>query len=134
MTSKNEKPSVGRANENNKPKVKEQKPSIEPANKTNKPLDLAFIGGAPFIRLAKSKKPKHKAKIFAISMRDIKYQLNKKTKPLTNPKTVVPEKYHDFLDVFSKDIANTLRPYGKYNHKIELLKDKNLGDLGHSAL
>ena len=107
----------------------EEKPSVEQANR---PLDLVLIGGAPFMHLAKSKK--QKAEIFAISMRDIEYQLNKGTKPLTDPKTVVPEEYHDFFDVFSKDISDTLRPYGKYDHKIELLKDKELSDLGHSAL
>ena len=111
-------------------KVEDKKPSVEQAD--SKPLDLAFIGKAPFVHLVKSKK--QKAEIFAISMQDIKYQLNKKTKPPTNPKTVVPVEYHDFLDVFLKDISDTLRPYGKYNHKIELLKDKNLAnDLGHSA-
>ena len=109
---------------------KNRKPSIEPAD--NKPLDLALIGGAPFVYLVKSKK--QKAKIFAISMRDIKYQLNKKTKPPTNLKTVVPAEYLDFLNVFLKEISDTLRPYGKHDHKIELLKDKDLGNLGHSAL
>ena len=110
--------------------TKNEKPSVERAD--SKPLNLAFIGGAPFVHLVKSKN--QKAKIFAISMRDIEYQLNKRTKPPTNPKTVVPAEYHDFLDVFSKDISDTLRPYGKYDHKIELLKDKDLSDLGHSAL
>ena len=108
------------------------KPSVEQTSENDKPLDLALIGGAPFMHLARSKK--QKAEIFAISMRDIEYQLNKRTKPLTNPKTVVPEEYHNFLDGFSKDISDTLRPYGKYDHKIELLKDKELSDLGHSAL
>ena len=56
------------ANAKNKPKVEDKKPSVESANETNKPLDLAFIGGAPFMRLAKSKKPEHRAEIFAISM------------------------------------------------------------------
>ena len=67
-------------------------------------------------------------------MRDIEYQLNKETKPLTDLKIVVPTEYHDFLNVFSKDVSDTLRPYRKYDHKIELLKDKNLSDLRHSAL
>ena len=106
---------------------KNEKPSVKRANK---PLDLAFIGGAPFVHLAK----KRKADIFAISMRDIKYQLNKTTKPPTDPKTVVPTKYHDLINMFTRDISDTLRPYGKYDHKIELLKGKDLGDLGHSAL
>ena len=110
---------------------KNGKPSVERVD--SKPLDLAFIGGAPFMHLAKSKK--QKAEIFAISMRDIEYQLNKGTKPPTNPKTVVPAEYHDFLNVFSKEVLDTLRPHGKYDHKIKLLKDKDFAsDLGHSAL
>ena len=109
-------------------KSKNEKPSVERAD--SKPFDLAFIGGAPFVHLAK----KRKADIFAISMQDIEYQLNKTTKPPTDPKTVVPTEYHDLIDVFSKDVSDTLRPYGKYNHRIKLLKDKDLGDLGHSAL
>ena len=91
-----------------------------------------MIGEAPFIHLVKSKK--QKAEISAISMRDIEYQLNKATKPLTDPKTVVPAEYHDFLDVFSKEASDTLSPHTKFDHKIELLKDKEHGDLGHSAL
>ena len=126
-----QKPKAEVEDEENDPKeLKSEKPSVEWAD--SKPLDLALIGETLFIRLAKSKKPEHRAEIFAISMRDIKYQLNKGTKPLTDPKTVVPEEYHDFLDVFSKDISDTLRPYGKYNHKIKLLKDNKLSNLGHS--
>ena len=96
--------------ERNEPKEsKNGKPSVEQADSEradSKPFDLAFIGGAPFMHLAKSKK--RKAEIFAISMRDIKYQLNKVTKPLTNPKTVVSAEYHDFLNVFSKEASDTL--------------------------
>ena len=127
-----QKPKKKKPSKKDKPNVEDEKPSVESANKTNKPLDLDLIGGALFMHLAKLKK--QKAEIFAISIQDIKYQLNKGTKPLTDPKTVVPEEYHDFLDVFSKDISDTLRPYGKYDHKIELLKNKELSDLGHSAL
>ena len=78
-------------------KVEDKRPSVEQANK---PLDLALIDGALFMHLVKSRK--QKAKITAISMQDIEYQLNKVTKPLTDLKTVVPATYHDFLNVFSK--------------------------------
>ena len=114
------------ANARSETKVKDKKPSVE-----DKPLNLAFIGGALFMHLVKKQKA---VEIYLISMRDIKYQLNKGTKPLTNLKTVVPAKYHDFLDVFSKDVSDTLRPYGKYDHKIKLFKDKNLSNLRHSVL
>ena len=120
-----------KSNAKSEAKVNDKKPSVEQAD--DKPLDSALIGGAPFICLAKSKKPKHRAEIFAILMQDIKYQLNKVTKPPKDPKTVISLEYYDFLDVFLKDISDTLRPYGKYDHKIELLKDKDLSKLGHSA-
>lgn len=68
-----------------------------------KPLQLAMIGAAPFAYLAKQKD----VEIFAISMRDIEYQLNKDERPPTDPATKVPECYHEFLDVFSKEASNT---------------------------
>ena len=67
-------------------------------------------------------------------MWDIKYQLNKRAKSPTDLKTVVFAKYHDYLDVFSKEVSDTLRSYGKYNYKIKLLNDVRLGTLRHSAL
>ena len=119
-----------KANDKSETKIENKKTSVEQASENDKPLDLAFIGGAPFMHLAKSKK--QKAKISAISMRDIEYQLNKVTKPLTNPKAVVPAEYHDFIDVFLKEASDTFSPHTKFDHKIELLKDA--GELGHSAL
>lgn len=86
-----------------------------------------MIGAAPFNMLAKGKK----AEIYAISMRDIEYQLNKQTKPVTDPKTIVPEEYHDFIDVFSKQDSDTLSSHSKYDHKVELLEERQLG---HSPL
>ena len=120
-------PQKPKPNAKGEAKVENKKPRVEQADENDKPLDLAFIGGAPFMHLAKKK-----AEIFAISMRDVKYQLNKGTKPLTDPKTVVPVDYHDYLDVFSKEASDTLSPHTKFDHKIELLKDA--GELGHSAL
>ena len=32
----------------------------------------------------------------------------------------VPEEYHDFLDIFNKERANTLNPHRPYDLKIEL--------------
>ena len=119
------------SNVKEEPNVKDNKPSVERVDKNDKPLDLTFLGGTPFMHLAKKQKT---VEIFAISMRNVEYQLNKRAKPPTNPKTVVPAEYHDFLDVFLKDISDTLRSYRKYNHKIELLKDKDLSNLEHSAL
>ena len=94
------------------------KPKVELADET-KPINLAFIGGAPFTYLAKQKD----VEIFAISMRDIKYQLKKANKIPTDPKTVVPEEYHKFLNIFLKKASDTLSEHSKYNHRIRFLED-----------
>ena len=103
------------------------KPKVELVDKT-KPIDLVFIGGAPFTYLAKQKD----VEIFAISMKDIEYQLEKATKTPTDLKTVIPEEYHKFLDVFSKEASNTLFEHSKYDHRIRFLE--NYKDYGNSFL
>ena len=52
-----------------------------------------------------------RAQVFTISMKNLDYQVEKKTKPETISKTVVPEKYQDFLDVLSMKNLDTLFPY-----------------------
>ena len=100
------------------------KPKVELADET-KPINLAFIGGAPFTYLAKQKD----VEIFAISMRNIEYQLEKATKTPIDPKTVVSEEYHKFLDVFSKEASDTLSEHSKYDHRIRFLEGyKNHGN------
>ena len=62
-------------------------------------------------------------------MKDIKYQLEKTIKILTDPKTVVPEEYHEYLDVFSKETSDTLSKHLKYDHWIQILEGyKNHGN------
>ena len=100
------------------------KPKVELADET-KLINLVFIGRAPFTYLAKQKD----VEIFAISMKDIEYQLEKATKTPTDPKTVVLEEYHKFLDVFSKEASDTLSEHSKYDHKIRFLEGyKNHGN------
>ena len=62
-----------------------------------------------------------KNELNVISIKNIKYQLNKTAKALTGPKTVVLKEYHEFLDVFSKEALDTLLPYSKYDHQIRPL-------------
>ena len=100
------------------------KPKVELADET-KPIDLAFIGETPFTYLAKQKN----VEIFAISIRDIEYQLEKATKTPMDLKTVVLKEYHEFLDVFSKEASDTLSEHSKYDHKIWFLEGyKNHGN------
>ena len=67
------------------------------------------------------------AQVFAVSMRDLEYQAEKEAKPETNPRSVVPEEYHDLLDVFSKKDSDTLPPHRKYDHKIILEEQQKPG-------
>ena len=60
-------------------------------------------------------------------MRDIQYQAEKEARAETNPKSVVPQEYHDFLDVFSKKDSDTLPPHRKYDHKIHLEEEQKPG-------
>ena len=64
-------------------------------------------------------------------MQDINYQLDKDKRPFTDPATRVPECYHNFLDVFSKEASNTVSAHLKHNHVIRLLSEK---DHGQTAL
>ena len=82
-----------------------------------------MIGVAPFQYLAKQEG----MEVFAILMQNIKYQLNKDKRPPINPATKVPECYHNFLNVFSKEASNILSAYLKHNHVIRLFSEKDHG-------
>ena len=98
------------------------------AKESTRPLKLAMVGAAPFQYLTKQKG----VEIFGISMRDLEYQLNKAEKPVTDPATVVPECYHEFLDVFLKETSDKVSPHSKYDHKIKLVNGGK--DHGQAAL
>ena len=53
-------------------------------------------------------------------MRNIIYQTKKKARAEINLRSIVPQEYYNFLDVFSKKNLDTFLPYQKYNHKIHL--------------
>ena len=67
-------------------------------------IDVVIIGAHGYCVACKLKR----AWVFAISMRDLEYQAEKEAKPETNPRSIVPEEYHNLLDVFSKKDPNTL--------------------------
>lgn len=67
-------------------------------------------------------------KAAAISIDNINFQINKINKPLINFKTMISEKYYNFLDIFSKKALDIVAKHFKYNSKIRLLeKHKNFG-------
>ncbi len=81
-----------------------------------KDINIAIIGADAYRAACRLKG----AQVFAISMRDIQYQAETKARAETNTKSIVPQEYHDFLDIFSKKDSDTLLPHRQYNHKIHL--------------
>lgn len=59
-------------------------------------------------------------------MKDIQYQAEKKTRTETNLKSVIPQEYYNFHDIFSKKDLDTLLSYQKYDYNIYLEEKRNL--------
>ena len=89
---------------------------------TNK-VDVAMIGADAYRAACKLKG----AQVFAVSMRDLEYQVEKEAKSETNPRSIVSEEYHNLLDVFFKKDSDMLPPNRKYDHKIILEEQQKLG-------
>ena len=83
-----------------------------------KPMDLCMIGAIAYAML--SKKKDHQP--FAISLRDIDKALNDKLKP--DSATLLPQEYHDYLNVFSYADSKQLAPHRPYDYDIPLRSGK----------
>ena len=68
--------------------------------------DIAMIDANAYFLAYQLKK----AQVFAISIRDLEFHTEKEARPEKNPKTDIPKKYHDLLDVFSRKNLNILCP------------------------
>ena len=80
-------------------------------------LDVAAIRAAPFNLWVK----RHLMKVFAVSLRDIEKALE--SKKHFDPAVKLLKEYHQFLDVFSRQEADTLSVHRSYDHKV-LLEDR----------
>ena len=63
-------------------------------------------------------------KVFTVSLRDIEKALE--SKKHFDPAIKLLKEYHQFLDVFSRQEADTLSVHQSYNHKISLEDEKQL--------
>jgi len=84
----------------------------------SKHLKIYAIDSASFLRLARKKNHD----LFVIFMRDIDKAL--KITSFVDSVTLLLLEYHDFLDVFSRELMNTLSERRLYDHKIQLQKSK----------
>jgi hypothetical protein len=63
-------------------------------------------------------------KIFVVFMKNLKIQLKKQdNSTVTDFKSVMSSKYHDFLDVFFKEKTDILSSHKKHDHRIKLKKN-----------
>ncbi len=83
-----------------------------------KHLKIYAINSASFLRLARKKNHD----LFVIFMRNINKAL--KITSFVDFVTLLSLKYHNFLDVFSHELMNTLSERHFYDHKIQLQKSK----------
>jgi len=83
-----------------------------------KHLKIYTINSASFLRLARKKNHD----LFIIFMRNINKAL--KIMSFVDSVTLLLFEYHDFLDVFSHELMNTLSERHLYDHKIQLQKSK----------
>src|SRR5450755_1107161 len=60
--------------------------------------------------------------VFTVTIQNIEKALN--PKPIVDLSTLLPEKYHEFLHLFSKKATNQLPPYRPCDHTIPLIKSK----------
>jgi hypothetical protein len=83
-------------------------------------IEIHSIAVASFNTLSRQKD----VEIFAVFMKNLKIQLKKQdSSTVTDPKSVILSKYHDFLNVFFKKKADILSSHRKHDHRIELEKD-----------
>ena len=74
-----------------------------------------MIGVAPFDLL--SRKPS--IECFVASIDDVEKALT--PKKIVDPTRILSREYHDFLNIFSQEAADTLPPYRSSDHKIKFV-------------
>jgi Reverse transcriptase (RNA-dependent DNA polymerase)/RNase H-like domain found in reverse transcriptase len=71
-------------------------------------LDICMIGAAPFNLLVKKKDHE----LFSVTLKDVERALQIKKNPSAEDiKKKLPADYHEYVDVFSRDLAETLPPH-----------------------
>lgn len=70
-------------------------------------MNIPIININPYCAICKLKK----LQIFAISIQDLKYHVEKKVRPKTNLSNIILEEYYNFLNIFSKKNIDILPSY-----------------------
>jgi hypothetical protein len=82
-----------------------------------------MVRATPFNMLQKQQG----AKVFTVSFKDILDEQAKEEAVEIDPKLILLKEFHEYLDVFLKQVADKLPPYRYANHHIMIEKDSKLG-------
>ena len=88
---------------------------IPPAN-----TKINFIGAVAFAHLTN----RHKLQVHAILVRDVNLAINS-LRMREEWKSLIPDKYHEFIDLFSEKATEKLPPHQPHDHLIPLLEGKS---------
>ena len=90
-----------------------------------------MVSAPAFHRLAKRKE----SEVFVISMKEIlKEEEKRRLDRELRPEELLPECYHDFLDVATKEASDALPPHRDHDHKIQLEEGTDPQNLGYTGL
>lgn len=99
---------------------------VRPVSEKGRSVDCVQISANAFSTLVRTsgRRGRKEVEVFSASMADIEKALSKRDKKPTDPRTKLPQHYHEFLDVFSPEEAKKLPPLrgAGVDHQIELEK------------
>ena len=80
-----------------------------------------MIATAPFFHVCKQEG----VELFSVSLKDVEKIFQPKHR--TDPAIKLPQKFHEFFELFSEKETNKLPPYRPYDHKINFIERKQPG-------
>uniref|UniRef100_A0A093Y1I0 Transposon Tf2-6 polyprotein n=1 Tax=Talaromyces marneffei PM1 TaxID=1077442 RepID=A0A093Y1I0_TALMA len=97
------------------------------------PLQINFVNAAALHTIIR--KANDGLDLCRVTLPDIEKTLKKleHKEPAPDLHSLVPECYHDLIDVFKAELSETLPPHGSYDHQIELRTENSLHNSAAAA-
>ena len=96
-------------------------PSIEAPQLPEIPFEIKTIAAVPFFHVSKQEG----VELSSVSLKDVKKTFQPKHR--NDLATKLPQKFHEFFELFSEKEINKLPPHRPYDHKINFIKRKQPG-------
>jgi hypothetical protein len=103
----------------------------QPLPKSQSTYDIAVVSAPAFRMLAR----RYRQEVFSISMKELQeHQYKKQQDQEIKPEDLLPQEYHEFLDMTTKEASDKLPPHRTYDHKIQLEENQDPRSLGYTGL